>query len=378
MSQLDALLNRVACLGSHAQFHPVTPLTTCPRVTVVVPCYNYGRYLPGCVESILQQSHVEVEIVIVDDASTDGSGEIATELERQDPRVIVIKHTANRGHIATFNDGLARGTGEYVVMLSADDLLTPGSLSRAVSLMEAHPSVGMVYGPVIPFDSSVPPRSRDAARQWLIWSGAEWLAERFRKGQCPTRSPEVMLRMSVQREIGGYRTEVPHTSDLDTWLRAAHVSDVGYIAGADQAWYREHAMSMHRTMFLGETVAGRVVDARERARTFELVARTVIDDAPVAAELLDRSRRAIAIEALTDALRPFYWGQAANWPVEELVGLAEEIYPRARRLPLWNVVALHRRMGQDRPHRDPVSRAHERAVEALQYGRRWRLERAGV
>ena len=117
-----------------------------PRVSVVIPCYNYGRYLPDAVASALGQVGVDVDVLIVDDASPDGSAEVAGRLAAGDPRITVVRHEVNRGHIQTYNDGLDRTTGEFVVLLSADDLLAPGALSRATALMDCNPSVGFVYG----------------------------------------------------------------------------------------------------------------------------------------------------------------------------------------------------------------------------------------
>ncbi len=125
---------------------PPRPLLRRPTVSVVVPCYRYGHYLPGAVRSVLDQTDVDAEVLIVDDASPDDSGEVAEALAAADPRIRVLRHAENKGHIATYNDGLEAVDGEYVVLLSADDLLPPGSLGRATALMEANPSVGMVYG----------------------------------------------------------------------------------------------------------------------------------------------------------------------------------------------------------------------------------------
>src|SRR5689334_2494944 len=75
------------------------PLTTRPTVSVVIPCYNYGRYLPDAVASALDQTGVDVDVLVVDDASTDGSAEVALELAREDERVDVLLHEENRGHI---------------------------------------------------------------------------------------------------------------------------------------------------------------------------------------------------------------------------------------------------------------------------------------
>src|SRR4051794_13884437 len=112
------------------------------RVSVIVPCYNYGRFLEQCVGSVLSQDGVDVEVLVIDDASPDGSAEAARALGR-DPRVQVSCHAENRGHIATYNEGLAWARGDYLLLLSADDCLTPGALTRAATLMDAHPAVGL-------------------------------------------------------------------------------------------------------------------------------------------------------------------------------------------------------------------------------------------
>ncbi len=112
------------------RFHRPVPLTRRPRASVVVPCYNYGRFLPELISGLLDQPGIDVDVLIVDDASPDGSGEVAEALAADEPRVSVLRHATNRGHIQTYNDGLAAVTGDYVVLLSADDLLPPQALTR--------------------------------------------------------------------------------------------------------------------------------------------------------------------------------------------------------------------------------------------------------
>lgn len=141
------------------KFRPASrlPAGRTPLVSVVVPCYNYGRFLPQCIGSLLAQSDVAVEVLIIDDASRDNSAELAKDLAARDPRVSVIVHDRNHGHIATYNEGLAHARGEYSVLLSADDMLPAGSLARAVALMESEASVGLVYGSPFNFSESDPP-----------------------------------------------------------------------------------------------------------------------------------------------------------------------------------------------------------------------------
>src|SRR5215218_5230435 len=104
----SAFTQSLACVGTGARVQPArrTAVGT-PRVSVVIPCYNYARYLVACVDSVAGQHGVEVEIVIVDDASTDDSAAVARRISDLDPRVRMIEHRENRGHIATYNDGLA-------------------------------------------------------------------------------------------------------------------------------------------------------------------------------------------------------------------------------------------------------------------------------
>src|SRR4051794_6872921 len=121
-------------------------------VDVVVPCYKYGRYLRRCVESVVHQRNVNVRILIVDDASPDNSAEIGAALAAEYPQVEFRRHVTNAGHIATYNEGLIGWSDSaYCMLLSADDLLAPGALGRAVRIMESDPTIGMVYGRAIHF-----------------------------------------------------------------------------------------------------------------------------------------------------------------------------------------------------------------------------------
>src|SRR4051794_4607901 len=117
------------------------------RVDVVIPCYNYGRFLRDCVASVLGQAGVDVRVLVIDDCSKDDTPAVGAVLAAADARVEFRRHAVNRGHIATYNEGLLEwAAGDYALLLSADDLLIPGALARAAALMDAHPEVGMTYG----------------------------------------------------------------------------------------------------------------------------------------------------------------------------------------------------------------------------------------
>ena len=173
-----------------------------PTVSVVVPCYRYGHYLPQAVGSVLEQPGVDVEVIIVDDASPDDSAEVARSIAEADSRLSLVVNETNQGHIATYNVGLARVTGDYVVLLSADDMLAPGALARAVALMETNPGVGFVYGWPKNF-SSEPEPGAVPQLAWSTWSGEGWLRHVCRRGRSFIMSPEVVMRRSVFDRIVG-------------------------------------------------------------------------------------------------------------------------------------------------------------------------------
>ncbi|MCR2764203.1 glycosyltransferase family 2 protein [Microbacterium sp. zg.B48] len=222
------------------------PMRRRPTVTVVIPHFNYGQYLPTAVGSALDQRGLDVEVIIVDDRSTDGSTEAARRIASADERVTLVEHEQNMRHIRTYNDGLSRASGDYVVLLSADDALTPNSLTRSVALMEAHPRVGLVYGGVEWFHGELP-AARGGRGWWQVWGGDEWTARLVRRGRNAVVNPEAVLRRSVYEATGGYNPDFPHSADMYMWLQAAAVSDVGFVAGPRQAYYRDHGQNMHST-----------------------------------------------------------------------------------------------------------------------------------
>lgn len=272
------------------------PATLESTVTVVIPCYNYGRFLREAVASVLSQTDVCVDVIVVDDASTDESVSIANQLAVEDERVRVLVNDSNRGAVDTFNRGLAEATGEYLVRLDADDLLTPGSLSRAVALMQRYPSVGLVYGHPQHFAGVELPRARVRAHSWRVWAGHDWLTSRSADGTNVITSPEAVMRRSVVDKVGGQRP-LAHTHDMEMWLRIAAHADVGYVAGADQAWHREHPGSLSTQAEDPLVILAEIRDA------FDVLFDGLGPGYEGEAELRALARRAVARESLTQALR---------------------------------------------------------------------------
>ena len=343
-----------------------------PTVSVVIPCYNYGHYLAECVGSILEQPDVSVDVLIIDDASPDGSAEIARQLAAQHDQVTAICHTSNRGHIATYNEGLALAEGDYTVLLSADDMLTPGCLSRATSLMEEYPSVGLTYGFSAELTDAGRPPVRTVATSWIIWQGHDWIAHKCKTGRNVLQSPEAVIRTKVLREIGGYRAHLPHAADFELWMRAAVVTDIGYVGGADQAYYRIHSSNMHHSTF--DVLA----DLTQRLRCFDDICTEHSGSLADSDTLRDAAHRTLSREALGHAISAYARGVADREPIDDYVIFAEKSWPNARQLREWRLLESLRG-GRDRgPGRDLALRTREMARNAG-YSLRWRRRRwAGV
>jgi glycosyltransferase involved in cell wall biosynthesis len=310
-------------------------------VSVVIPCYNYGHFLGDAVRSALDdQPGVDVSVLIIDDASSDDSAEVAKQLAAEDPRVNVIVHPANRGNLATYNEGLLEwADGDYTILLSADDRLTPGALSRAAALLDARPSVGFVYGHPLRFrDDTRLPAVRTRVEGWSVWPGHQWLDRRFRDGHNCITSPEVMVRTSLQKRVGGYDARLNHTGDMEMWMRLAAYADVGYINGVDQAYYRVHGQNM-------TTSRTPLVDLNQRRLAYDVLLERCGDRLPDAARLSDVAHRRLAWEALWSAARAYDRGRTEQVPVAELIEFAFACWPDARRLPVYSGLRLRQRIG---------------------------------
>jgi glycosyltransferase involved in cell wall biosynthesis len=306
------------------------------RVDVFVPCYNYGRFLRQCVESVLTQADVGVRVLILDDSSTDNSQEIGRQLAGEDSRVEYRRHAANRGHIATYNEGIEWASGEYTVLLSADDALTPGSLRRAARLMDAHPDVALVHGQSIrtadPSHEVCPPA--DDCETSVV-RGLDFFRSLCETGQNVVETPTAVVRTSVHKRIGGYRAELPHAGDMELWLRLSLHGDVGYVHGV-QAYYRLHGKNM--------SVGFRQVrDFRQRKEVFRILFQEYSNRIPQTEELRHTATVALAQDAFWDAASAFDRGDMGA--IDEYLAFAADTYPPIQSSWAWRRLQVKRAMG---------------------------------
>jgi glycosyltransferase involved in cell wall biosynthesis len=216
---------------------------TKPRVSVLVPTYNYARFVTKAVDSLLEQDFEALEVIVIDDCSTDATPQVLQRYER-DPRVKLVRHGENQGHIRTYNEGLQMAAGEFVGLVSADDLcLRSDAIARQVALFDSDLEVGFVYSPLAYIDGEG--RLGKVVRRWSSDSVHDGLVEfRDLAFTCFVPASGTLVRASCHREIGYYDTRLPHGGDWDLWLRLAARYRVGYVAEATYGW-RLHDANMH-------------------------------------------------------------------------------------------------------------------------------------
>ena len=316
-------------------------------VDVFIPCYRYGHFLRECVESVLGQSNVRVRVLIIDDASPDNTAEVATALVSEDPRVGLIRHVENKGHIATYNEGIEWASADYMLLLSADDYLLPGALGRAADLMEAHPEVGFTFGNVIELSdggNETPTKSRIGATR--ILEGREFIELSGVDNLVATCS--AVVRTQLQKRLGGYRHELPHAGDMEMWLRFAAHASVGFIS-ACQGVYRQHETNMSATYYIISssgllyTKNGCLADLQQRKSAFDCFSARCNDVLPQYEHLCRRLYRQLSEAAVRRASAAFNDDQMEE--SRELSDFALAVCPAIKSSSAWLKLNCKRWMG---------------------------------
>ena len=211
-----------------------------PAISVIVPCYNAAAFLPATLRSVLAQSGFELQIIVVDDGSTDGSPELVA---RDFPGVTLVRQP-NAGVAAARNTGLAHARHEWVAFIDADDLWLPGKLQAQCALLASQPEAGMAYTAWQVWTSSEP----EPAAAWLSqlahqaadrarWQGASgWIYPELLV-DCVVWTSSVLVRRALLTQAGGFDEALRIGEDWDLWLRLSRLTPILRVA-APFALYR--------------------------------------------------------------------------------------------------------------------------------------------
>lgn len=260
-----------------------------PAVTVILPVYNAQRYIGAAVQSILDQTFRDFELIVINDGSTDGTLAILGQLAAVDSRIKLISRP-NTGYVVALNEGLDLARGEFIARMDADDISLPERFEKQVAYLRANPDCvllgtnvaqmdadGMVIGPMPDIDY-----------------GHEKIDHALLRRGWPVVHPAVMMRTDAVKKAGGYVVEYCPNEDHDLFLK---LGEMGRLENLPDllVHYRKHDASQ---------------SAQKMEQTIELVSRIIIEacrrrQIPVPAEAAQPDRKPAASKA--DVQRSWAW-----------------------------------------------------------------------
>lgn len=193
-------------------------------VSVVLPVYNASPYLSQAIQSILSQTYQGLELIIIDDASTDNSWATITQFAQKDKRIRAIKNDVNLKLSKTLNRGIEIARGTYIARMDADDISLPDRLEKQVAYMDMHPEVGISGGnmEIMHADGKV------FAKRTYHLNDHDIRSHIFRYS--PYSHPLIIMRKDILDKIGGYKDEYNPAEDYELYFRIGTASKFGNLS----------------------------------------------------------------------------------------------------------------------------------------------------
>lgn len=204
--------------------HPISLESRSGLVSVVIPCYNQGRYLPEALQSVFSQTYPHIEIVVVDDGSDDTTASIARGFGDR----IRFMQQQNRGASAARNLGLSACSGEHVQFLDADDKIESNKILMQVEFLQRNPDTGIVYSDVRYFSDSDPgartlgPYVLEEGRPWtpMLWEAPGTMLEKLvNRNLLAVNS--ALIRRNAVAAVGPWNEGLCCIEDWEYWIRCA-------------------------------------------------------------------------------------------------------------------------------------------------------------
>jgi glycosyltransferase involved in cell wall biosynthesis len=200
-----------------------------PLVSVIIPAYNSAKYLGEGIKSVLDQGYEELEVIVIDDGSSDGTRHVCEQFPN-----IFYRYQKNSGPANARNAGIGVAKGKYIAFLDADDVWTAGKLVKQVNLMERHPGVGLLSGDMRRFytcEVLAPSMFSKNGFDLEFFGDAFYVADAYRKillrgNYIPTGT--VIVRKDCLDKVGSFDESLRYSEDVDMWLRIAMYYPLAY------------------------------------------------------------------------------------------------------------------------------------------------------
>jgi glycosyltransferase involved in cell wall biosynthesis len=221
-----------------------------PRVSVYIPCHDYGRFLDGAIQSVVDQTYRNWELIVVDDGSADQTAAVAHEWSVRHPdRVRVLRNVTPRGLQVCANMATQAATGDYVIRLDADDFFDENALLVLATYLDEHPEVGLVY----PNYTYV-----DEHGTYLGIEYRKKIGKEAKLLDLPSHGACTMVRKRILKSVGGYDERYDAQDGHELWLKVLHRSQVANVS-TSLFFYRQHPGSISRD-------EGRLLSARREIK----------------------------------------------------------------------------------------------------------------
>jgi glycosyltransferase involved in cell wall biosynthesis len=188
-----------------------------PLVSIVTPSFNQGLYLDETIQSVLNQDYPNIEYIIIDGGSTDGSLEI---IKRYEERIDYWVSEPDLGQTDAINKGFAHAKGEILAWLNSDDTYRPEAIQEAVDYLVAHPDAGMVYGHAFYVD--------EEGKVVAHFPTAETGYYKLRRGNATIPQQAAFFRSTLWKMVGPLDPSFYYAMDYDLWIRISSVSTIDY------------------------------------------------------------------------------------------------------------------------------------------------------
>ena len=194
-----------------------------PKVSIVTPSYNQGQFIEETIRSVLLQGYPNLEYIVIDGGSTDGSVDV---ISRYEPWLGYWTSEPDRGQSDAINKGWHKATGKILAWLNSDDVYMPGAVQSAVNAFLEQPEVGLVYGDAIKID-----RDGEALGVYQTRKGVFQNVSWF-KGRIPfsTPQPTTFMKSRVVRQVEYLDPDLHYSMDYDLFLRLSQMAPVAYLS----------------------------------------------------------------------------------------------------------------------------------------------------
>lgn len=207
-----------------------------PLVSIVIPCYNHEQFVQDCIQSVIDQTYENIELIIIDDGSKDNSvlkiQEMTAKCKKRFSR-FEVRSRPNRGLSATLNESIEWCKGKYFAAVASDDIILKSKIDLQVNFMEENTDITAIFGSANYIDESNNVKIIDPLKQ------QEYVFDKIFLNECQFYAPTQLMRKSILDEIGGYNTDIL-VEDWYMWLKMAEKGRV-YCLSDKLANYRIHA-----------------------------------------------------------------------------------------------------------------------------------------